>query len=150
VRINDEALLENPDLLADPDGDGNPGLEPGTRFELQVIYAPQVDGPDSGEIIIHSSDPRRPEETVELLANGASPCIRVNPETLEFAAALTGRTATRPVGVESCGGQPLEITRIFLAEGSSPTYSIEDDAGFQLPAFVMGEAPATRNIEINF
>ena len=150
VRVGGEPLAENPNLLADPDGDGDPGLSPGTSFEIQAVYAPQVDGPDSGEIVVHSTDPRRPEEVVQLIANGASPCIRVTPETVEFAAALTGRTSTRPVSVESCGGQPLEVTRIFLLEGSSPVYAIEDDAAFQLPAFVMGEVPPTRNIEIAF
>lgn len=154
TRINDQPLADNPGLLADPDGDGAPGLSPGTGFRLQAVYAPQVDGPDAGEIVVYSTDARRPQESVQLLANGASPCIRVNPDTLEFPSALTGQTTRRPVSIESCGGQPLEVTAVYLADGSSPVYAVDNDAlpalPFQIPAFVMDEAPPTQQVVVAF
>ena len=138
---------------ADPDGDGIPGLESGMSFELTVIYAPEVDGPDSGEITIRSNDSNRPEVRVTLTANGASPCIRVNPETLEFAAALQGRTTNRPVRIESCGGQTLEIINAYLADGSSPVYVIADDSvtlPVELPALEQDQEAPSQNILIGF
>ncbi|MCB9547074.1 MAG: choice-of-anchor D domain-containing protein [Myxococcales bacterium] len=154
VRVNGVDLAQDASILADPDQDGQPGLSDDTSFELQVVYAPQVDGPDAGQIVIFSTDPQRPQETVELTANGASPCIRVQPETLEFPAALTGRTESRPVAIESCGGQPLEITAVYLRDDSSPVYTVDEgsvpDLPTQLPAFVMDEAPPTRQIVVDF
>lgn len=144
---------EQDGMPADPDGDGTPGLESGMNFELTVIYAPEVDGPDSGEISIRSNDSNRPEVRVTLTANGASPCIRVNPETLEFAAALQGRTTNRPVRVESCGGQALEITDAYLADDSSPVYVIADgsvELPVDLPALEQDQEAPFQNILVGF
>lgn len=144
---------EQDGMPADPDGDGNPGLDSGMSFELTVIYAPEVDGPDSGEITIRSTDANRPEVRVSLTANGASPCIRVNPETLEFAAALQGRTTNRPIRVESCGGQALEITNAYLTDDSSPVYTIADesvDLPVNLPAREQDQPAPAQEIVIGF
>lgn len=152
LRLGDVDLLQDA-LPADPDGDGTPGLTAGESFELTVVYAPEVDGPDSGEITIRSSDSDRPDVRVPITANGASPCIQVNPETLEFAAALQGQVATRPLVVESCGGQPLEITAVYFSDDSSPVYSVSDDSPalpIELPAFEQGQAPPSRSLQIDF
>lgn len=153
VQVNGTDISQDLGPLADPDGDGNPGLESGTSFEATIIYAPEVDGPDSGEIRVESSDPNRPTVTVSLTANGASPCIQVNPETLEFAAALQGRTTNRPVQIQSCGGQPLEVNAIYMSDDSSPVYAVSDDTRatpFELPAREQDREPPSENAVVAF
>jgi hypothetical protein len=152
VRIGDSDPAQD-GLPDDPDGDGTPGLGAGASFEVMVIYAPEVDGPDVGELSIRSDDSERPDVRVSLSANGASPCIQVNPESLEFAAALQGRVTTRPVVVESCGGQPLEITAVYLSDDSSPVYAVSDESPelpIELPAFEQGMAPPNNTILVDF
>jgi hypothetical protein len=89
--------------------------------EARVIiarYAPQLSGADLGDIVLTTNDPNSPNLSVPLRANGASPCIQVTPESLDFGAGLlvSGPDAEtpnlRPIIIQSCGGSTLEISRI--------------------------------------
>lgn len=134
-------------------------LAPSESFEITVRYAPQVEGPDTAELTIFSNDPNQPEVSVLLRANGATPCLEVNPPALEFQTSLVNRTDSRPMSLESCGGAPIEISRIYLAEGSDPAYALVDDSLPMLPALmpeyseedrVNGLPPPARSIEVAF
>ena len=140
-------------MPADPDGDGNPGLAPGGEYEVTIVYAPVVDGPDAGQIIIVSNDPALPEFTVDVSANSAAPCLRVTPEALDFGAALMGRSTARSVRLESCGGSPLEVTSVRMRDDSAPAFAVAPDGlalPVMLPAVQPGEAPAFADVRITF
>lgn len=123
-----------PEVLEDPDNDGTAGLSPGASFVIDVRYAPLVEGPDRGELSIFSSDANRPEVIVTLSANGATPCIDVNPDAVEFRTSLVNRTDSRPLNITSCGGSPLSIEQIFIAEDSDPAFELDADSLPELPA----------------
>lgn len=76
-------------------------LAPNESFEITVRYSPAVEGPDTAELTVFSNDPNRPEVAVTLSANGATPCLRVNPPALEFRTSLVNRTDSRPMSLES-------------------------------------------------
>ena len=156
ISINGVDPRQDAALLADPDGDGAAGLSPTSAFELEVVYAPQIEGPDSGELIIETNDPIQPAVIVNLTANGASPCINVTPETLNFPAALVGRDSSRPVSIESCGGQPLEIRSIYLKDDSDEAYQLDEETVPDLPAALPAFDPQhpdqvpSRNVSVVF
>lgn len=134
-------------------------LQPEETFEITVRYAPQVEGPDTANLTIFSNDPNQSEVSVVLRANGATPCLEVNPPALEFQTSLVNRTDSRPMSLESCGGAPIEITRIYLAEGSDPAYALVDESLPPLPALMpeyseadrlAGQPPPSRSIEVAF
>ena len=143
-------------VLGDPDGDGNVGLEPQAAFEVEVTYSTEIEGPDSGELVIDSSDTVQQSVRVELVANGASPCINVTPESLNFPAALVGRDTSRPVSIESCGGQPLEIRAIYLKDDSDEVYRLDAETVPDLPASLPAFDPQhpdqvpSRNVSVLF
>ena len=145
--------LRRQNIPADPDDDGTPGLSPGASFELTITYAPRVEGPDRAEVIIFSNDPNQADVVVSLAGNGNNPCIRVNPEALAFGGALPNRETTRPLRIESCGGQPLEIFSITLSDDTAPAFALTPalpEFPLVLPAVQRDAPPPSQDIAIGF
>ncbi|MCA9560864.1 MAG: choice-of-anchor D domain-containing protein [Myxococcales bacterium] len=142
------------EVLLDADGDGVAGLAPSQQFTITVRYAPQLEGPDTGELSIFSDDPNQPEVKVDLRANGATPCLDVNPPALEFPTSLVNRIDSRPLSIESCGGQQLQIDDIRLSEDSDPAFALDEESLPEtpalLPAYLPGDIPPSRSIRVSF
>lgn len=135
-----------PAVLEDPDGDGEPGLGPDKSFQIAVTYRPPVEGPDRGELLIRSSDPLSPQVSVNLTANGETPCLRVVPRALEFPASLVNRVDARQLTVESCGGEALTIHDIHMLESpDADAFAIDPESvpatPWELPAIDPGSPP---------
>lgn len=156
MTVNGEDPVDNPAVLDDPDGDGEAGLAPAAFFEVVVTFAPDADEESNGLVVFTSND-RVPERTVELRANGATPCINVVPGTLEFGAALIGRDNRRRLIIESCGGEPLRLDNIELVDDGDGVFALDDDTlpplPSQLPAIDRSVDPpviASRGITVVF
>ncbi len=156
LLVNGEDPVANPAVLEDPDGDGEAGLAPAASFEVIVTFAPDADEASNGLVVFVSND-RVPERTVELRANGATPCINVVPGTLEFGAALIGRDNRRRLTIESCGGEPLRLDDIQLVDDGNGVFALDDDTlpplPSQLPALdrsVEPPVPPSRGITVVF
>lgn len=156
LAIGDESIADAGDpaaLWADPDGDGEPGLAPGAGFDIEVRYTATADVFDEALAVFRSNDEVE-VRTVPLAANGATPCVRITPATLEFGAALIGRDTPKRITIESCGGEPLRLDGIELTNDGGGAFALDDDSlpplPSQLPAQVMGEAPPSRGITVVF
>ncbi len=123
-------------------------LRPGQVLPLTIRYAASHEGPASAELVLESDDPVTPTVIVDLSANGASPCVSVRPAAVEFPAALVGRTTTRPLWVESCGGEPLHVSGVRLVD-SDGVFEVEAEP-FELPAFDPGGEPAGAELPVRF
>ena len=121
----DRDIRQFPDLLEDPDQDGEPGLAPGSSFTLKVKYAPTTEGPDAGEVQIESNDPLQPLVSINLIANGAIPCLEAVPAAVEFQTSLVNRSDSRSFSLESCGTQPLEILSVVLSDDTDEAFEID-------------------------
>lgn len=143
-----------PEALADPDGDGEPGLAPGAHVELELRYAPRVEGPDSGSLLLYSDDPGRPMVEVTLVANGDTPCLEVTPRAIEMPTSLVHRVDSRPFDIESCGSATLEIHGIRLSDDSDPAFTLAADSLPGLPALLPaaeeGAPRPSRGIRVDF
>ena len=156
--VKDKDPRRQSEVLSDPDDDGVPGLAPGADFVIEVKYSPLTEGPDSGELSIFSDDVNRPEVKVNLIANGATPCLEVQPPALEFRTSLVNRTDSRPLNLASCGSQPLKITGILMHPDSDPAFGLDrdqlDEEIGSLPAIlaaaVQGEQRPNRTIRVMF
>ncbi|MCB9528327.1 MAG: hypothetical protein H6703_00285 [Myxococcales bacterium] len=143
-------------LWADPDGDGEPGLAAGHWFEIDVTYSAVTDNFDEGTVVITSNDSVS-ERTVDLQANGDTPCVRVTPETVEFGPALIERDTRKRVTIESCGGQALVLEDIRLVDDGGGVFSLEAETlpplPSQLPALDRTQdppVPPSRGITVVF
>ena len=126
-------------------GDGPAAvLAPEDKLDLIVRYAPRVEGPGRAELVISSDDPDTPEVVVSLAANGALPCLRAAPAAVEFRTSLVDRADSRPLTIESCGGGPVEITRIYLRD-ADPAFSLAAERLPALPAVLPAWAQADRD-----
>ncbi|MBU1432650.1 hypothetical protein KKF91_19085, partial [Myxococcota bacterium] len=156
VTVGGEDPVLNSSVLVDPDGDGVPGLKNGQSFDIMVHYQTLTDGQDEGFLSIFSNDTIQPEYKVALKANGASPCARVDPNPIEFPASLINRTTSRPVSLESCGGEKLMILDVYLKDGSSDAFTLDENTlpefPYELPAFDASQDSfyPNRNITLNF
>ncbi len=110
--------------LADPDGDGVPGLAPQASFTMNIYFEAQFERGDNGELSI-TSNSVIPNVLVDLVANGSAPCIQVIPTELVFGAGLIGRENESLLTIESCGAEALQINSIAITDG---------DAHFTIPA----------------
>jgi hypothetical protein len=151
VHIGGHDANDDAAILEDPDQDGTPGLAPGDRFTLDVVYQSPEQGPGEGALILRTNDPNRPERIVPLRVNSAAPCIQVSPSDVEFAAALIGHDTVSPVTITSCDAEALTIHSIRLAEDTSPAYGLVED--FELPLQLPGahgEDRPTHTIALSF
>jgi hypothetical protein len=131
--IGDRNVTQDPAVLADPDGDGQPGLAPRSQFTLRVRYLTETEGPDSGEVQIVSDDPQSQTYVINLVANGAAPCVQVTPNPLDLPGTPVGQRNTRPLAVSSCGGEPLTIKSMKIVEAEARGIEL-DLAGINFPA----------------
>ncbi|MFN3202680.1 MAG: choice-of-anchor D domain-containing protein [Bradymonadia bacterium] len=156
VQIRGEDPINNAMLLADPDGDGQEGLAPQSSFEIQVTYAPPAEGSDSGELAIQTNDPISPISTLELTANGATPCIEVVPaDGLAFGAGLVDADNEKSLVIASCGGEPLDVSSIRLSDDTDAAFTLSeadvaDITSAPLPARTPDQDPPSRLLTVTF
>lgn len=154
ATINGADPNRRPDVLDDPDGDGNPGVASEQGFGIRVKYSPLTDGPDRAELTLETSDPNQREVRINLVANGATPCLTVTPAALEFRTSLVNRTDTRPLEITSCGSEPIEISQIFVSEDSDSAFELDVESvpglPVVLPAAVENQPQPSRQIRVNF
>ena len=152
---------EDLEVLRDPDGDGKDGLAAMTSVTIEVLYAPPTEGFDDAELSIISKSRNTAEVKVNLIANGATPCVRVVPGELAYGAAMVGGQASKFVVVESCGGENLVINGVDIDENSDSAFRLDTDAlpeplqadpqePESIPAQVRDQAPASRDITVLF
>ncbi|MFN3199211.1 MAG: hypothetical protein ACE366_12490 [Bradymonadia bacterium] len=60
-------------VLTDPDGDGEPGIAPGSAIDLVLEYDPFTAGADVAELSFYTNDPLRPVHLVTLSGEGVEP-----------------------------------------------------------------------------
>jgi len=141
--------------LQDPDGDGEPGLSPMGSVTFTVDYTPVTENSLPGEVVFALTGALQESITVNLSANGASPCINLlfpdsvssDNSTLQFGPALIGATTPSEVIVESCGGQQLDVTSITY-EGAAEFVLSEDAMPFSLAGRT--EVRPTHSFMVNF
>ncbi len=91
-------------------------LAPGQVIQVRVGYRPAEDGPDAATLVVRSDDPDEPRFEVGLSANGASPCVAVDVEAVDFGEVPIGRSATRPVIVTNCSAlRPLLVAAVRVS-----------------------------------
>ncbi|MBV70527.1 MAG: hypothetical protein CMH52_04180 [Myxococcales bacterium] len=134
LSLNGGDPIQDPGLLQDPDGDGQPGLAPSGTFVLTVNFIAQFERSDRGELSIQS-DAVNPDVRIDLVANGSSPCMDIVPRELEFGAGLIGRPNEGVVTIESCGAEPLRLDSIQITAGGD-SFSIQDGALPDLPGLL--------------
>ncbi|MEZ4473711.1 MAG: hypothetical protein R3F60_23560 [bacterium] len=107
----------------DPDGDGEPGIAPGSGIELRVRARSAAAGA-TATLVVESDDPARPRVQVSLTAQGDAPCLEARPGRIEFPPTAVGGRRLRQVAVAACDGQPVELQRVSLSADSSPAFAI--------------------------
>ena len=101
-------------------------VPPGEKTFFKVRFEPLDDDPATAKLRIFSNDPETPEGVeVKITGNESVPCIAVNPESVAFGGKKFGELATTAVEITSCGEAPLNITDIYVKEGSSPDFGID-------------------------
>ena len=153
LEIQDLTITGSSDFsieILTEDGNVPSQLLPESDFEVAITYAPPTEGPDTGEIIIFSSDKDESELRVPITANSSAPCILVAPGQIDFAEAFIGGINTRAITITNCGLETLIIDSVVLDEASSTNFIISDLPS-ELPdgpAEIAGEDSAT--FTVNF
>ncbi len=95
-------------------------IEAGAREELSLIFEPEHEGPETGELVLESDDPDAAQVEVELLGNGLEPCLEVLSGDLEFGGSTVGQESREIVSVRNCSPEAqLEVESIETGELSS-------------------------------
>ncbi|MCA9545094.1 MAG: hypothetical protein KC613_11910, partial [Myxococcales bacterium] len=68
LQINAVDPITTPGVLADPDGDGQPGLAPQSQLELAVTFTPPDGQAHAATVIFTTNDPVRPQALLALQA----------------------------------------------------------------------------------
>lgn len=120
-------------------------LAPDERYEFIVAYDPIDDGFDSAVLIVKSNDASTEDGNfeVEILANGAEPCIEIAPNdngAYDFGERVVERTSQEPFTIRNCSdptfGETLVVSQIVLTDDSSTAFGLA-----QLPDFPLELLP---------
>ena len=134
----------NGESILDDDLDGSMLVPSGESRVISVTFTPAGAAGGDSILVIRSNAINEPLVGINLYANGALPCINVQPELVEFGGSLLvadrdGMTPNqRTITVESCGPAPLRVNRIefealgdvFGTVGVDPP---EEGSIFQIP-----------------
>ena len=101
-------------------------IPPGEKTFFKVRFEPEDDDPATARLRIFSNDPEKEDGVeVKITGNESVPCIAVNPEAVAFGGKKFGELATTAVEITSCGEAPLELTDIYIKDGSSGDFGVD-------------------------
>jgi len=118
-QIAEESQLTGPITLA-----------PGESRPIKMSYTPVSNDFIAASLVVMSSDPNASEGyLVEIIANGAEPCIEIAPSpSYDFGERTVNTTHSTTFTLRNCSdeqrGQPLNVSSLLLAEGSSPMFAL--------------------------
>jgi hypothetical protein len=145
LRLGDVDPRTEPAILADPDGDEVPGLEPGAAATLVVGYAPQVEAMVSGELrLAYTCDANQTGELrVPVSAAGVGACLSLEPEGLSIRS-LLGRAANGLLTLRGCADRAVTVVSAAFEGPDADAFALLDD---ESPPWVLtpeagGPAPA--------
>jgi len=129
ARLGAEDPIADSAVIADPDGDGEPGLSPQASFDITLTYTPRIEGPASGDLFIESDDPATPVLRIPMIANNEIGCLAVTPANLEWEG-MVGENTRGIIEVANCGDSDLVVDEIRLLPGSADQLTLDE---LQLP-----------------
>ncbi|MDP6945126.1 MAG: hypothetical protein QF464_13335, partial [Myxococcota bacterium] len=99
----------------------------GSARTITVTFYSDSPSPAEGNLIIYSDDPDvgATGHVVPLTANKNGPCIDVDPLKVSFGGKVVGTQHQVDVEITSCGTQPLLLTGLSIAGGSSPDFTLD-------------------------
>ncbi len=128
LRVTGFTLTGSPTFMLGPGAPATPfTLAPGAATDLPVIYAPTVEGPDSGTLEIASDDPNEAIVPVPLNATGGvlDADIDVTPSAINFGTVTTATRTIRFVTIANVGAAELTVTGLSMT-GSTDFQLISD------------------------
>ncbi len=100
-------------------------LDPGTEVDFDVRFAPPFDLRLEAAITVWSSDPERPEVSVDVVGDGLAPVLRMDPDDHDFGTQRVGCASEIEVTLENVGRAPLRLGVAHLEEDDlGVTYSL--------------------------
>ncbi len=118
-------------------------IAPGESKPLTVTFTATGEEAASGSVLFRSNDPSAPNGTnLQLLANGAGPCVKVNPSRVDFGGKPVGQRAVIDVQISSCSEKPLIISALDIADDPAGVFDV-DTAGLTFPLTLEQDASIT-------
>lgn len=117
------ALIAGPGELTGPEG-----LAPGASLVLEVEAL--VGPPAAAALVFVSDDPVRPEVEVAVGFPDA-PCLRADPEAVDFGDVAPGMSAMRAARILNCGGRAIELRSIALGDETDAQYELPEAPGLE-------------------
>ncbi|MCB9547569.1 MAG: hypothetical protein H6706_17215 [Myxococcales bacterium] len=130
-------------VLADPDGDGEPGLAAGGRVDLVVRFAPSSEDVAEGSLVVEGAGG---PVSASLSGNQGGACARAVPAAVELTAPPGGE-ATAVLRIESCGDAPVTVASAVFGEDGDPAFTLVAERSAALP-FDLAPAGAGGGTEV--
>ncbi|NOZ00868.1 MAG: hypothetical protein GXP54_03140 [Deltaproteobacteria bacterium] len=98
-----------------------------SSFQVPVSYGASSDEPAKAFLTFLSNDPVTGADglDVEVWANVSGPCLKAEPEEVDFGTVVTTTLEIQPVALVSCGDKEVEITGVALSKDSSPDFELD-------------------------
>lgn len=132
------------DALANPDGDGMPGVSPGNQVAFDVAFTPPDDRAYAANFVLRIDGD---DYALSLTGNTIGRCLRLDPTVLEFTAPING-APTADVLIENCGSEPLAVTAIELIGDGDAPFGLDPARIPELPAMLPGGR--TEQVRVRF
>lgn len=109
----------------------------GASQYFEVQYTATGAEAAEGTLVFLTNDPSAPNGTnLQLFANVAGPCIKVNPPKVDFGGKVVGQLATVQVEIKSCGDRPLQVTGVEITNDGGGVFDADDAALGALPVTI--------------
>jgi len=124
LNVQNISLAPNSSVAFALGGPPSFSLAPAASQQIAVQFHPTTAAIQTGLLRIVSNDPQRPTYDVLLIGRGVRPAIDVKPASVPYGNVDVGDYAARTVQVANTGNQPLTVSAVALAGGSSSDYTL--------------------------
>lgn len=100
-------------------------IAPGEDVVVQVGFSTDSPGLFKGSLLIESDAKNKPSKSVPLLGVGASPCLLLDPPTVDFGGAYPPANVKLPLTLRSCGDLPVNIDAIAMVNPSGAPFEVD-------------------------
>jgi len=105
-------------------------IPPNSSIQVPAFYGAQDEAPAKAFLTFVSNDPdfdgaHGQGLEVELWANVSGPCLKADPEVVDFGTVMTTTMGVEFVDLVSCGDETVDVTGIELSEDCSDDYTLD-------------------------
>lgn len=113
-------------------------IPPGTTLALEIEMAALPSADKAGATLRITSNSVGGEVSLQILANGSGPCVKLSPADIDFGSVGVGQQKSQEIQLFGCGTEAARIIRTGITGPQAADFALS----FETASFIDGKAPS--------